>query len=280
MKAGLAVAIGVAHAMAARRDEMAGSLVCQFAAGEERGEPGTLSLLEAGFTGDWGVVLEPTRLHIASATRGSAHIRIRIGGRSIHASSAALGVNPILRLRPVLDVIEAYDRELAAKPHALLPGGSCTPTIVNGGFQENAVPDTVDLIVDRRLLPEEDADADLQELTRRLQALCASDPEARYELEFVKPPLDGAEIAADAPLVTRLAAVAEQVLGERPEVFGSPFGSDVRNLVRDAGMEALTYGPGDIRECHCPDERVELRQVTAAARVVGSLARDLLARSR
>jgi succinyl-diaminopimelate desuccinylase len=276
MKAGVAVAIGVAHALARSRGELAGSLVCQFAAGEERGEPGTLSLLEAGFGGDWGVVLEPTRLAIAAATRGSSHIRIRIGGRSIHASSAAQGVNPLLRLGPVMQAVQDYDRELAARRHPLLPGGSCTPTMVSGGFQENAVPDAVEIVLDRRLLPDEDPEEDLRELRARLGALAAADRDLRFELDFLKPPLQGAEIPADSPLVERLAGVAERVLGERPEVCGARFGSDVRNLVRDAGMEALTFGPGDVRECHCPDERVELRQVVAAARVVASLARELL----
>lgn len=132
-------------------------------------------------------------------------------------------------------------------------------------------------VVDRRLLPEEDPHADLRELRRRIEALGASDPDFRCELEFLKPPLDGAEIPADSPLASELATVAERVLGERPTVFGTPFGSDVRNLVRDAGIAALTYGPGDVRECHCPDERVQTRQLESAARVVAALAEQLLA---
>lgn len=275
MKAGLTVAIGVAHALAQQRDRLAGSLVCHFAAGEERGEPGTLSLLNAGFTGDWGITLEPTMLDVATATRGLAFIRIRIKGRSIHASRAKYGVNPIARLGPVLAVVDAYDDELSRRPHALLPGGSCTPTVVVGGVQENAVADSVDLTLDRRLLPDEDPDADLAELTRRLEALRADDPEFDFEIEHLHARIEAAEIPQNSWLAQRVVETAERVTGRRPEIYGSPFGSDVRNLVRDARMEALTFGPGNVRECHCPDERVELRQVRDAARVVASLAAEL-----
>jgi succinyl-diaminopimelate desuccinylase len=242
MKAGLAVAIGVAHALAARRDRLAGSLVCHFAAGEERGEPGTLSLLEAGFTGDWGITLEPTQLDVATATRGAAHIRIRIRGRSIHASRAHSGVNPIARLEGVLRVVAAYDRELARRHHPLLPGGSCTPTMVRGGVKENAVADAAELILDRRLLPGEDPEADLRELRERLGALRADDPQLEFEVAHLLAPVDGAEIPPDAPLARRLVATGEQVLGTRPEVYGSPFGSRFSGKKRSSKMMGRPRG--------------------------------------
>jgi succinyl-diaminopimelate desuccinylase len=275
MKAGLAVAIGVAYALAERPQPLAGSLVLHFAAGEERGEPGTLSLLDAGFTGDYGITLEPTELKIATATRGVAFIRLYIRGRSIHASRARFGVNPIALLPPVLRVIDEYDRELSQRVHPLLPGGSCTPTVVSGGVKENAVPDNVVLTLDRRLLPDEVAADDLEVLRGRLAEL-GSEHDLTFELEHTYPPLEGAEIAQDSRFVRQLAEVVEGHTGVRPDVYGSPFGSDVRNLVRDAGIEALTFGPGNVLETHCADERVEIAQLRDAAVIVASLAEDLL----
>ena len=100
MKAGLTVQIAVAHYLSRHIDRLKGSLVLHFAAGEERAEPGTLSLLQAGFVGDLGIVTEPTELKVATAERGVAHYKIRIDGRSIHASRAHLGVNPDLEPAP------------------------------------------------------------------------------------------------------------------------------------------------------------------------------------
>jgi succinyl-diaminopimelate desuccinylase len=276
MKGGLAVAIAVAHVMADTRDRMAGSLVLHFAAGEERGEPGTLSLLDAGFTGDYGITLEPTDLNVATATRGAAFMRLRITGQSVHASRAAFGVNPIAQLAPVLQMLAAYDRELAQRDHPLLPGGSITPTTLVSGVKENAVPDDLVLTIDRRLLPEEDPEEDLAELRRRLEGLKGEMPDFRFELEHMFPALAGAEIPTDAPLARLMVDAAAAVTGRTPEIYGSPFGSDVRNLVGDAGIQALTFGPGDVTEAHSVDERIELRQMHQAAVAVALAAERLL----
>ena len=100
MKAGLTVQIVVAHYLSKHRERLSGSLVLHFAIGEECGEPGTLSLLEAGFGGDYGITTEPTELKVATAERGLVFYKIRIKGRSIHASRAHLGSNPIPRCGP------------------------------------------------------------------------------------------------------------------------------------------------------------------------------------
>jgi succinyl-diaminopimelate desuccinylase len=127
MKAGLATQIAVAHHLSSRADELDGALILHFAAGEECAEPGSLSLVEAGFTGDFGIVTEPTQLKVAVAERGLAYYTVRIKGRSIHASKADLGLNPVRRLAPVLETLADYDEEIKERTHPLLPSASCTP---------------------------------------------------------------------------------------------------------------------------------------------------------
>jgi succinyl-diaminopimelate desuccinylase len=276
MKAGLTTQIAVAHLVAGRRERLRGTLVLHFAAGEECGEPGTKSLLDAGFTGDVGIVTEPTQLRVATAERGLALYRIRIRGRSIHASRAQLGVNPVARLEGVLRVVDEYDRDLRAKPHALLPGGSCTPTVVRGGVKENAVADWCDLSLDRRLLPGETVEGERAELARRLDALRADDPAFAFELDVIPHPFEPAEIDPGSAFAVRVADAVGEVTGARPEPWGTPFASDVRNLVNDAGIEAVTFGPGDVAECHCPNERVSLQELERAALVLAKIAVDVL----
>jgi succinyl-diaminopimelate desuccinylase len=276
MKAGLTTQIAVAHHLAGRAEQMRGTLILQFAAGEECAEPGTLSMLQQGFAGDYGIVTEPTQLKVAVAERGLGHYRVRVHGRSIHASRAHLGVNPVTKLGRVLEVLDAYHREAQAKPHALLPGGTCTPTVVQAGIKENAVADRCDVLLDRRLLPGETIDGELQELRRRLGEIALEDPEfdcevTRFELGF-----EPAEIPVDSPFALSVADAMHRVTGTRGEISGTPFSSDVRNLVNDAGMEAITFGPGNVAECHCANERVSLRELRQAAEVIAHVARDLL----
>jgi succinyl-diaminopimelate desuccinylase len=276
MKAGLAVQIAVAHYLAELGpSRMRGSLVLHFAAGEERGEPGTRSLLDAGFGGDYGITTEPTRLRVATATRGCACYSIRIRGRSIHASRADLGHNPVLALRSVLDVIEAYDRELRLRRHPLLPGGACTPTVIRAGVKENVVPDTCELLIDRRLLPGERVEDDLKIISDRLEEARKVDPALTFELSK-RFALEGTEIDPASPFAQRLVDAVEAVTGQRSDVWGAPFGSDVGNLVNHGGIEAVPFGPGNVEECHCPDERVAISEVVDAAVTIAKIATDLL----
>jgi succinyl-diaminopimelate desuccinylase len=277
MKAGLAVQIGVAHYVdSLPPSQFKGSLVLHFAAGEERGEPGTLSLIEAGFGGDYGITTEPTELRVATATRGSAYFRIRINGRSVHASQSQFGRNPVWYLSSVLNILSAYDEDVKRLEHPLLPGGSCTPTLVHAGVKENAVPDHCDITLDRRLLPGETAEAVRAELMTRIGALREDDPSFDFEITTIFE-VEPAEIDPGLDFVRRVLQAAEDVTGQPAEVWGAPFSSDVRNLVNDGGIQAVTFGPGDIGECHCPDERVSLAAVEAAALVIGNVATDLLA---
>ena len=276
MKAGLAVQIAVAHHLAGDLDRLDGSLVLHFAAGEERAEPGTLSLLEAGYVGDCGIVTEPTELKIAAATRGLAPLRVRLKGRSIHASRAHLGVNPAWGLRWVLEALEEYRADIERRSHPLLAHGSCTPTVVAGGVTPNAVPDAINLYVDRRLIPGETVDGELREVTARLAAAQPEDSEVELEVSVAYNRFEPAEINPDVSLVKRLTRSVERVTGAPGVVYGAPFSSDVRNLVNDAGIEAVNFGPGNVAECHCADERVELRQLETAARVIADIAAELL----
>ncbi|MCY3786483.1 MAG: ArgE/DapE family deacylase [bacterium] len=276
MKGGLAAQIGVAHHLAARAERLEGSLVLHFAAGEERAEPGTLSLLEAGYTGDFGIVTEPTDLRIAAATRGLLPLRIRLQGRSIHASRSHLGINPTWGLLWVLQALEGYRADLEQRRHHLLGSGSCTPTVVQGGVTPNAVSDSVDLYVDRRLVPGETIEREVQQVTERVLAARPPGSEVGVEVTVAYNRFEPAEIPVESSLVERLVHSVENVTGAPGEVYGAPFSSDVRNLVNDAGIEAVNFGPGNVAECHCADERVEVRQLEGAARIIADLATDLL----
>ena len=276
MKAGLTAQIAVAHYLSQHMDSLKGSLVLQFAIGEERGEPGTLSLVDGGFGGDYGVVTEPTELRVAAAQRGLAWYTIRIKGRSIHASQAHLGVNPLFRLGKVLDVIKAYDETAAAVPHPLLPGGSCTPGVVQGGVKPNAVPDYCDLMVDRRLLPGETVEGEMEALRKLIEPLRDDDPDFDFEMSLHPVAFEPAEISADSAFAAAALKAAEAITGTRTELYGTPFSSDIGDIVNHGGIEGITFGPGNVAECHCADERVELAQVRDASQVLAKLSCDLL----
>ena len=72
---------------------------------------------------------------------------------------------------------------------------------------------------------------------------------------------------------------AISVTGEESQIWGSPFASDVRNLVNDAGIEAVTFGPGNVAECHCANERVESIQLEQCAKTLAQVTERILVAS-
>lgn len=276
MKGSLVCQIACAHVLARLRDRMRGTLVLHFAVGEEVGERGTTSLLEEGFGGDLGIVTEPTDLRVARAMRGVAYFQITIHGRSSHAGRAELGRNPVAGLGDLLPALARYERRIARTTHPLFPALTCTPTIVRGGVQQNAIPDVCKLAVDRRMLPGETSGGVLEEL--RLVAAEGIDPARGLEVEVeqIHNMFEPCEIPADAPLVRTALDVVEAETGRREEPYGTPYGSDVHKLVNDAGIPAITLGPGDISRAHAPDEYIEIEELTQGAHVITALAAALL----
>jgi succinyl-diaminopimelate desuccinylase len=276
MKGGLASQIACAKALSRTRDQLHGSLVLHFAAGEECGEPGTLSLIEAGFVGDWGITTEPTELQIATAERGIGWYEIRIAGRSTHAATPQAGANPIVAAEDVLARLRVYNEEISARSHPLLGSPICTVTMASAGAEHNAIPDTCVLTVDRRVIPGETHD----QVHRELDALVTRAVEAhegiRAEVVPIRHGFEPAEVPSESPFIDVVKRAVQEVTGQPGRIAGTAFGSDVRNLVNDAGMEAITFGAGNAALCHCTDEHQSLDALHQATLVLTLVAIELL----
>ena len=73
----------------------------------------------------------------------------------------------------------------------------------------------------------------------------------------------------------RVEAAHRTAGGHPQDVYGAPYGSDLRLLTGLAGIPTLQYGPGDARLAHGPDESVPLDEVVTAARTLSLVALDV-----
>ena len=270
MKAGLTTLLAVGRYVSKHREALRGELVLHFAIGEELGEPGTASLLEAGFGGDAGIVTEPSELNVAVAQRGLAFFDITIAGRSAHASRPEIGLNPIQTVPAVLDVLASHEHEIGSRTHTLLHAGTCTPTMIHAGVQPNSLADRCEITIDRRLLPGETPEGELAILQEKLRAVPGVDVSLRPH--NFRP----AEVSTDCSIAARLVEATALMAERSAEVRGAPYATDCSVLVHDGAMEAVVFGPGDPTECHCPDERVSLAQLRDASLVLTKVAVDFL----
>lgn len=177
----------------------------------------------------------------------------------------------------MLDAIRAEDAEARARPHPLLDGGTCTATMIDAGIKENVVPERCAVVVDRRLLPGETPESARSALDARVRAQLPDAHGLSVETEIAGYAFLPAEVAADEDVVAGFQEAATAVTGGGLALWGTPYASDVRNLVNDGSIRAVTFGPGSIDLAHAPDEHVPLDEVHTAAQVLAEFtARHLL----
>ena len=276
MKAGVAAGMLATVAIRDRlRDgELSGSVVMQAVIGEETAEPGTKRLLELGYDGTYGVVLEPTELRTATSEKGLAWYEITVEGDPSHASRPDQGSNAIRNAEPVLEALAAYDERIRERTDRLVGDAYATVTEFDAGTKENVVPERATITVDRRFLPSESAegiDAEIAELLEEVEA------EHGVETDWTRTrTYESAEIPTDGELPETFRSHSRAVAGVEPAPWGISASTDVRNFVNDAGMEAITWGPGENGQAHTFDESVDATDVPKAVEVLERAAGDLL----
>jgi succinyl-diaminopimelate desuccinylase len=279
MKAGVAIAMLATRQFAGELEPGEGTVVFHAAIGEETGEPGTKALLEAGYDGDYGVVLEPTDFRVATRAKGLVCYEITVEGDASHASRPDQGENAILAARPVVDAIEAYDRRLREREDPLVGSayGNVTRFAAGVGGNLGVLPGEATLVLDRRVLPDETIAAVREEVAELLEEVRSShgvgtdfEEIQRYE-------------SAAVPTDCRVAETFRERTSQYREDVTAPWGieaaTDVRNLVNDAGMEAITWGPGHLAQAHTDDESIDLVDVTDGLAILLDGVRDLLGTS-
>jgi succinyl-diaminopimelate desuccinylase len=180
-----------------------GTLMLQAPMGEEMDEPGTRTLLQKGYTGDYAIVLEPTGLRIGPASRGVSWFEITLSGPSLHCGLAdAEGPDVMASFARIATALTAYHHQVAAIEHPLSPSPSCRITRVEAGEAHNSLVGRCTFVVDRRMIPGETVAQVESELRQIIDGVLAGAPDIAYQLAFiewnepVQAPLDSPLIAA------------------------------------------------------------------------------------
>lgn len=276
MKTGVAIGMLATAELAEKfqEGELSGSVVMQAAIGEETAEPGTKTLLERGYDGDYGVVLEPTGMRTATSEKGLLWYEITVEGEPSHASRPDQGTNAIQHARPVLDALTAYDKQIRDRSDELVGTAYATITKFEAGTKENVVPERAIVTIDRRMLPAEvveEVDREIAELLTGVEA----DYEIEADWERTRT-YESAAIDVDSHLAGVFRKHSEEIAGASPATYGVTASTDVRNFVNDAAIEAITWGPGDIAQAHTYNERINLEAAAEGYEVLYTAVEDLL----
>jgi succinyl-diaminopimelate desuccinylase len=271
-KGSIAAMTEAARLLALRKAEWNGTLLLTFVADEEINSTGSKQITrEAKAPIDAVIIGEPTGNQVHAAHKGVLRPLLRVNGQTAHSSQPDLGVNAIQKAGHLLALLDAEDRKLRNRQHTLLGPATLTVTRIAGGIADNVVPDSCEIVLDRRLLPGEEADAALEEL-QQLLALAARDHDIAAEVVQVRTASGAAETAVSSPIVQHSLAANAQAA---PAGFTG--GCDLVHF-RAIGSDGVILGPGSLEQAHKPDEYVPKAELIQAAALYRDIALSMLRR--
>jgi len=210
------------------------------------------------------IIGEPTSLQVVRLHKGHLSMQLTIEGVSAHTGSPHLGKNALVAGGKVISAIA----ELSYKYESLNTATSeFFPTVAKfpvltvsraiSGSAINVVPDSCELGIGLRLLPDQNKEEVVDEIKKAISVVC--------DLPWVL------EELGDNPTMLTHENSAVNVwlsshLGQELSV-GVSYGTDGGYLSR-AGYECVLYGAGDIAVAHKPDEYVPISEMETCVQTI------------
>ncbi len=300
MKGGIAAALAAAEGFRAACPDFRGAIELSATADEESGGYGGVAwLAERGHFDPARVaaVIIPEPLgkdRVCLGHRGVWWAEIETRGHIAHGAMPFLGRSAIDDMGAVLHAIETRLKPaLSARRTAMpvVPEGARAATLninaIHGGAPEPApgdtglpapcVADRCRMVLDRRVLIEEDMDAVRAEVAALLAGVAAERPGLDWGLRdlFEVAP---AMCPPEAPVAAATAAAIARILGRDAAFVASPGTYDQKHIDRIGRLRnCIAYGPGRLELAHQPDEWVGVDDMMDAAAVMALVLADFLA---
>ncbi|MFQ6050788.1 MAG: M20/M25/M40 family metallo-hydrolase [Candidatus Hydrothermarchaeota archaeon] len=224
---------------------------------DEEGDGSGSEKLADQYTSKYGIVLEPTGLDICVAGAGSFEIEIEVIGKEAHGSAIEFGENAIMK---AIDVIEKINElSFLNEEHELIGKSLYNIQRIEGGFDALIVPKKCKMVLDFRILPNQDAKKIKKELHDYFDS-----KGIEYKLTDESMPF---EINMDAEIVSLLKKAYKDVLGKDAKIRGMKSWTDAQNLY-ERGIEPVVFGPGRLETSHTSNEYVDVEDIILASKIL------------
>lgn len=243
-----------------------------FTAGEDTGGWFVTKVLEEGKVAPeealYGIIPEPSVMRIVRSHKGSGGARVLVKGKAAHSSRPDLGVNAILKGADFLGELVGLQERFNETVHPLLGPSTIKPTIINGGFKHNIIPDRCEILLNCRLIPlhagPEIVSGWLEDLISKL-----SDEDGAFEAEILEA---RAKPSLEVPEDSGIVRILKDILGTEP--VGAPYFTEAVNYT-EAGIPTVICGPGNIDQAHTPNEYITLDQLDEGVRVLKRVVKEI-----
>ena len=270
MKSGLAVAFKIFEYAVKEigKDKLNRDIKVIFTVDEEADMRGVEKVIsDSWVTKDSLIVdLEPTDKTIQVSHKGRFWVKLRVKGRTAHASRPELGIDANACIAHIISYIkEEVD---ALVDDFELGRTTVTFGLLSGGYEPYVVPDAAYVTMDFRLAPptfKDDIISIIDEATHSAKKVFSKDVKITYEVTGDRPPVIKNENSKILNAMKEtLALLYEKNKDEayKPIVTSFPGYTDTAVIASKLkNGETLSYGPGSLALAHKPDEYVEIEDI-------------------
>ena len=263
MKGFVAIALQAIERAEVQNGCLAVLLVCD----EELGSFGAKYVLDNGLPvpiPKQVIIGEPTSLQVVRLHKGHLSMRASIEGVSAHTGSPHLGQNALVAGGKVICALN----ELAKQYETVLtdcskhfPDVAKYPVLsvatVKSGTAINVVPDSFELGIGMRLLPDQNKDEVVAQIKDAIDIVC----DLPWALE---------ELGDNPTMLTSENSPVNRWLCDyigQEESIGVSYGTD-GGYLSHGGYECVLYGAGDIAVAHKPDEYVPIAEMNTCVQTI------------
>ncbi len=217
--------------------------------------------------------------YIGVAANGAFNMIITVIGKASHTSRLEDGINAINKSCKLVARLEKLADEVNTRRYPL-PG---TDTVMKSRFSlnkfigyvaNNSIPDSVEMIIDRRYTPAETLEQAVEEIQKVIDEIKSEDPELDVKL-VVEPGMDLSVSPPDSEIVKSIQRSADKLIGITPKPRGGSHSSDHGHFVTLHHKPVASYGIGGSGG-HMTNEHINVEDVIKTTKVYALLMMDIL----
>lgn len=238
------------------------SLKFVFTADEEVGGIGASYLYEHEYFSDTeGIIIcEPSNLRLGICEKGTIWLKLKIQGKSCHASMPTEGINALeigmCLIRELKQTIENL-----GKNHPLLGNNTFSVTMARSGIKINIIPSEAEFFIDIRTVPNSinGNRGVLDCLAENLNLWKLQYDEAKFSIEIMGN-RETIECSRKSKFIKKIVESYKKS-GDIPQYTGIQFFTDASLIIPYMQIPFVILGPGDPKKCHIVDECIEISQI-------------------
>nr|MDO8135379.1 ArgE/DapE family deacylase [Candidatus Njordarchaeum guaymaensis] len=286
MKGSIASMVFALHALSQLESDLRGTVTLTVTVDEEiGGATGLYYLVKNNLVGgDCCLVADSTIESIKYASNGCLRFRIVTYGRSAHSSRPWMGVNAIEKMSKVINVLNSFSQQLSSvksriPAHPSFEVDHLRPSlsvcVISGGIKVNMIPDRCEILVDRRLIPEEDVREEAKRIIATIIGLKKTDPDLLVTAEY-NYFHESFESDQNDRAIQLLSRSYREVTGVSPFMGGTLGCSDACYTAK-IGIPTMLLGAARAQSgMHARNESVDLNDVTLFSRILAVFLKSVL----